>query len=50
MTQGSEPFDGNNGCGQEKKAGEVPDPVFGLDDNNGNCGKPITPDDGGGAD
>ena len=37
-SQGDEPFDGNNGCGQEKKAGESPDGEFGLDDNNGNCG------------
>jgi hypothetical protein len=39
--------DGNNGCGQEKKAHETPDPEFGLDDNNGNCG-PKDRDNGGG--
>jgi hypothetical protein len=46
-TQGSTPEpDGNNGCGQEKKAGVSPD-EFGLDDNNGNCGNKHT---SGGAD
>lgn len=51
-TQGTNPpvADGNNGCGQEKQAGEVGD-EFGLDDNNGNCGNkhlvPDVDDDGG---
>jgi hypothetical protein len=42
LTAGSQGagLDGNNGCGQEKKAGQAPDPVFGIDDNNGHCGKP----------
>jgi hypothetical protein len=31
------PADGNNGCGQEKHAGEIGD-ASGLDDNNGHCG------------
>ncbi len=51
-SQGTNPpvADGNNGCGQEKKAGETGD-EFGLDDNNGNCGnKHLVQDDDGGPD
>jgi hypothetical protein len=50
-SQGPDYYDGNNGCGQDKKADLAPDAGGGYDDNNGNCGnKHQLPDDGGGAD
>lgn len=37
-TQGPAYFDGNNGCGQDRKQDVAPDHQGGYDDNNGNCG------------
>ena len=42
MSQGPTYFDGNNGCGQDKKYDAAPDVQGGYDDNNGHCGKPNT--------
>jgi hypothetical protein len=37
-SQGPAYFDGNNGCGQDRKQDVAPDEQGGYDDNNGNCG------------
>src|SRR5881409_2814928 len=37
-TQGPAYFDGNNGCGQDRRQDIAPDQQGGFDDNNGHCG------------
>src|SRR2546426_1312823 len=38
-TQGPAYFDGNNGCGKDRRQDIAPDQQGGFDDNNGHCGK-----------
>ena len=46
-TQGPAYFDGNNGCGQDRRQDIAPDPQGGYDDNNGHCGKQTSSNENG---